>query len=546
MAQTQQVDLAALVPDYATKDTNSSLGEDLQSSSASVSSSILNYCRENGRTYHAYKDGNLQHNLFLLTFDDKVGLSPPNKLDAKVKHVMDVGTGTCIWAIDYADEHPEAQPFDYIHSRVMTSCIADWGDYLKKCFNNLVPGGYLEIQEVDVNIKSDDGSLRPDNIMLKSLALLNEASVMFGRPYLDILSLVNIIKNIGFEDVVVEKFKWPINSWPRDKKAKLLGSWCYTNMACGLEAFTMAPLTRAHGWTPEEASGNFGTPITAALIKAGFDVTIITRNESKSTFPDGIPVIRTDYTLDALTQALHGQDAVACVVGPAGIPLQATMIDAALAAGVKRFIVDDYGWGPEFRSYPEFEAVRAQRTVGVDRAKEHAGANPDFTWTSIATGNPIDWALKRFPTMGFDIKNRTAIIYDQGEGYFTGTTLQGIGQSVLGVLQHPDETANQHVKVLSIKTCQNELLEAFQKGTGIEWDVQRRTTSELIDGARKKRDTGEGGWILDLAVAQLYEVAEGGKARCLVASSWEESDSGLLGVTQETPESIVTSVLASI
>lgn len=122
-----------------------------------------------------------------------------------------------------------------------------------KC-SNLVPGGYLEIQEVDVNIKSDDGSLSPDNIMLKSLALLNEASVMFGRPYLDILSLMDIMKNIGFEDVVVEKFKWPINSWPRDKKAKLLGSWCYTNMACGLEAFIMAPLTRAHGWTPEEVN----------------------------------------------------------------------------------------------------------------------------------------------------------------------------------------------------------------------------------------------------------------------------------------------------
>ncbi|KAF5534060.1 hypothetical protein FMEXI_11484 [Fusarium mexicanum] len=274
------------------------------------------------------------------------------------------------------------------------------------------------------------------------------------------------------------------------------------------------------------ASGNFGTPITAALTKAGFNITIITRTESKSTFSDGISVIRTDYTLDALTQALSGQDAVVCVVGPAGISLQATMIDAALAAGVKRFLTDDYGWGPEFRSYPEFEAVRAQRTVGVDRAKEHAAANPNFTWTSIATGNPIDWALKRFPTMGFDIKNRSAIIYDQGEEYFTGTTLQGI--------------------VLSIKTCQNELLEAFQKGTGSEWDVRRQTTSELIDGARKKRDNGEGGWILDLAVAQLYEAAEGGKARCIVASSWEESDSGLLGVTQETPGSIVASVLACV
>ncbi|KAH7253806.1 S-adenosyl-L-methionine-dependent methyltransferase [Fusarium redolens] len=293
MAQTQGVDSAAIVPDDVTDDTDSSLGDDLQSSTASVSSSILNYRRENGRTYHAYKDGkyalpndeaenerlDLQHNLFLLTFDDKLGLAPPNSPGAKVKHVLDIGTGTGIWAIDYADEHPESQtcmadvppnvnfviddiedewtysqPFDYIHSRVMTSCIADWGDYLAKCFNNLAPGGYVEIQEVDINIKSDDGSLSPDNIMLKSLALLKEASVMFGRPYLDILSLEDIMKNIGFEDVVVERFKWPINSWPRDKKAKLLGSWCYTNMACGLEAFTMAPLTRAHGWAPEEVN----------------------------------------------------------------------------------------------------------------------------------------------------------------------------------------------------------------------------------------------------------------------------------------------------
>lgn len=51
----------------------------------------------------------LQHNLFLLTFDDKLGLAPPNKPDVKVKHVLDIGTGTGIWAIDYADEHPEAQ-----------------------------------------------------------------------------------------------------------------------------------------------------------------------------------------------------------------------------------------------------------------------------------------------------------------------------------------------------------------------------------------------------------------------------------------------------
>lgn len=112
----------------------------------------------------------------------------------------------------------------------------------------------MEIQEADLNMKSDDNTLHPDNIMLKSLRLLTEASIKFGRPYQDIPPLADIMREVGFVDVKVKMFKWPINGWPKDKKAKLLGEWCYVNMASGLEAFSMAPMTRAHGWTPEEVT----------------------------------------------------------------------------------------------------------------------------------------------------------------------------------------------------------------------------------------------------------------------------------------------------
>lgn len=140
-----------------------------------------------------------------------------------------------------------------------------------------------------------------------------------------------------------------------------------------------------------QASGNFGAPITAALIKAGFEVTIISRAESSATFPHGIPVIKIPYTPGELPKALAGQDAAVCVVGPGGLDMQLVLVDAAEAAGVKRFIVNDWGWGPTIRGLPEFRDVHAKRRAQWSHARARAEANPGFTWTGITTGNPIDW-----------------------------------------------------------------------------------------------------------------------------------------------------------
>lgn len=142
--------------------------------------------------------------------------------------------------------------------------------------------------------------------------------------------------------------------------------------------------------------------------------------------------------------------------------------------------------------------------------------------------------------MGFDVRNSTAIIYDAGEEMFTGTTLEGIGQSVVGVLRHPDETANRFVNAMSIKTCQNELLQAFRKVTGKEWPVRHSTTEEMKVQGRARYQSGAGGWTLYIAVAQLLDP---GMARNVVAPSREESDADLLGIVEETPESIAEKVL---
>ncbi|KAK1954563.1 S-adenosyl-L-methionine-dependent methyltransferase, partial [Colletotrichum sublineola] len=227
----------------------------------------------------------LQHNLFLLTFDGKLGLAPPNQRDSKVKRVLDIGTGTGIWAIEFAEDHPEAEvlgtdlsmsmpesvppnvkfeiddlddewtysrPFDYIHTRGMNSSIADWKVFLKKVIENLTPGGYFELQELEVFPRSDDGTLTPDCALFKCMGYVHEAFEIFGRSFQEIPQLVTMMEEVGFVDVKMSLFKWPSNTWPKDPKFKELGLWNNENINNGFEAITMAPFTRALGWTKEE------------------------------------------------------------------------------------------------------------------------------------------------------------------------------------------------------------------------------------------------------------------------------------------------------
>ncbi|KAI4760324.1 NAD(P)-binding protein [Aureobasidium sp. EXF-3400] len=288
------------------------------------------------------------------------------------------------------------------------------------------------------------------------------------------------------------------------------------------------------------ASGNFGTPITSALLAANFNLTIITRTTSTTSHPPSIPTLRIDYTLSSLTTAFANQDAVICVVGPGGISLQKTFIDAAVAAGVSRFIIDDFGWGLTTKGFAEFSAIHAQRREGWDHARSEAEEVEGFTWTGLSTGNPIDWAMKKFPMMGFDVQNHSAIIYDSGTEHFTGTTLQGIGQAVVGTLLNPSATANRFLRVQSICTTQNELLAAFEKATGEQWKVERQKSYDLIQSGKDDFETGAGMWRLKLAVATLYDV---GQSRGMVAATRDESDAELLGVKDESAEEIVAKLL---
>ncbi|KAI8231792.1 Secondary metabolism regulator LAE1 [Colletotrichum sp. SAR 10_86] len=227
----------------------------------------------------------MQNEICFLTFHNKLGFAPPCEPDAKVGRVLDLGTGTGLWAIEYADEHPDAevlgvdlspiqprdvppnlkfevddveedwlysQKFDYIHLRFLNGSIADWKKLFKKAYDFTKPGGYFELQENDFLFASDDGTLSPEKPLAKFSSLVREACVKFGRQFIDVPLMEDMMKEVGFQDVVLQRFKWPSNPWPKDSHYKKIGEWNYHNFVAAAEALAMGPLTRAHGYTKEE------------------------------------------------------------------------------------------------------------------------------------------------------------------------------------------------------------------------------------------------------------------------------------------------------
>ena len=56
----------------------------------------------------------------------------------------------------------------------------------------------------------------------------------------------------GFVDIAEKHFYWPCNTWPRGKKKKLVAMWTQQNLLDGINAMSMAVLTRGAGWSKEQ------------------------------------------------------------------------------------------------------------------------------------------------------------------------------------------------------------------------------------------------------------------------------------------------------
>jgi hypothetical protein len=123
-------------------------------------------------------------------------------------------------------------------------------------------------------------------------------------------------------------------------------------------------------------------------------VTVISRIGSNSSFPPSVNVLTVDYSsVASLTAAFQGQDAVVSTVGSGGLLGQSVLFDAAVAAGVKRFLPSEFGSDlsdSKTASLPVFGHKIAIRNYIEEKVK--AGAK--ITYTYVINGPFLDWGLE--------------------------------------------------------------------------------------------------------------------------------------------------------
>jgi ubiquinone/menaquinone biosynthesis C-methylase UbiE len=216
----------------------------------------------------------MKHHEWMLVTDFRHHLSP---IGPNPQRILDIGTGTGIWAMQVAELYPSAevigtdispvQPkwvppnltfevddleakwlyepdsYDLINIRFMFVAIKDWPAILAQAYRTLKPGGYVELSELGATPEATNPDYPQPVVIFQWLELLRDALAKMGMHLRIAHTFKDMVIEAGFIDVVETKFEVPWGTWPKDRKAKTIGFWHLGKSSTSSRISIMALLT---------------------------------------------------------------------------------------------------------------------------------------------------------------------------------------------------------------------------------------------------------------------------------------------------------------
>ncbi|XXG98003.1 hypothetical protein Hte_004319 [Hypoxylon texense] len=291
------------------------------------------------------------------------------------------------------------------------------------------------------------------------------------------------------------------------------------------------------------ASGSIGTVLLSEFQREpGFTVTILQRASSKFQPPAHVKVISIadSYPTDDLVTAFKGQDVVVNCMTTLSVADQFRMVDAAIAAGVRRYVPSEYGLNnarPEAQALNEVfhEKGKIQEYL---RAKAATGA---IEWTSIACGIWLKWGMAH-DFVGMHVREGKFVFWDDGDGYFSCTTEENTAAGLIKALKKPDETKNVAVFLSDFAITQKQLLAAIEKIQRVKYATETIDSEAFI---REKQEAVRGGdkfATYALIESGFVTGRFGGHLEKEPGEIWNER----LGLPKHTLDEVVTDALQSM
>lgn len=280
------------------------------------------------------------------------------------------------------------------------------------------------------------------------------------------------------------------------------------------------------------ASGALGSVVFKKFVESGkFNIRVLKRAGSKSEFPANTEVVDVDYdSFDSLKAALEGQDAIISTVTTLAVESQIKLVDAAIAAGVSRFVPSEFGSNLDnasVRALPVFTKKVQIQDYLIEKSK-----STPITYTFVYNSAFLDWGISH----GFllNVSSPNPQIVDGGVAEFSTTTLASVADALVGLVSHPEETKNRAVYIHDTITTQKKLLELAQKAAPErKWEPVDVKLSDLVAKANER--LAKGLYDMETFAPYLFQAILGPKSE----AKFEKTDNELLGVKGVTDEDIV-------